>query len=470
MTVDYTGDLSQFVSTSIQKYVLGSHTLRVDCIAARLDPPAQLFEEPSTSQQLDRLVLISKVGSSPLIVFGMKVSEFVVCETGSDSARSVHAYIEKIDSTGFFDHSLARSEASAGQDFYSISRSTLFGYIQHLYDRYKSQAPEIWVHTFARSMPEYLFPDSKLNPGKYRASNPGAGLVRWWKSTLDQAMAKMDPQPISEAFWLVPGEGEALARRFFEAPGCVLKWNWGLPWPAHGSAAVLVPRFPDDPKGRIIADSLSTAAKPSGKPTLTVKSLVNMLECSGESSNQTTCYFVVRMQAAHNADEPSCGMDRSREGCTDSNLCDHKAFEAITKELGSGCYSSQQNAVQSSDRLIKLFRETPGTTCSHIRIENVPKAKGLDETAVNSSTAPATTITSLQGLIKKKSKTAPNTVVTSSIPDGSATSSIASTSVVESRSNDIQSLVKRKQRPPMQTNPDSEPAKRMKPGAGNDCE
>lgn len=107
-----------------------------------------------------------------------------------------------------------------------------------------SPRPRVRVCLFAKSLPEYLFLGSKCNPAKHIL--PGADLVKWWLRVLDDL--KLEDV---RARLRIPGLDDAnLVARYF--PPCA-HWDWQSGDIFEAALAVnAIPRFPDDPKHRLL--------------------------------------------------------------------------------------------------------------------------------------------------------------------------------------------------------------------------
>ncbi|KAF9358759.1 hypothetical protein BGX26_000971 [Mortierella sp. AD094] len=131
------------------------------------------------------------------------------------------------------------------------------------------------LYIFARAQPQYLFARSAKNSGKHVLDD--RGLVRWWKnmvSSVYSASASSESSPDQEGqrehhkpklhgWWHIPGiETERGALRIIQSPHASSTssssesvFNWAYGYPDKGSkdmANAIIPRFPDDPKSRLM--------------------------------------------------------------------------------------------------------------------------------------------------------------------------------------------------------------------------
>ncbi|KAF9999607.1 hypothetical protein BGZ80_009206 [Entomortierella chlamydospora] len=137
------------------------------------------------------------------------------------------------------------------------------------------RAKKTSLYIFARAQPQYLFARSAKNSGKHVLDD--RGLVRWWKnmvssvystsaspeSSSDQGGQRVHNKSKLHGWWHIPGiETERGALRIIQSPHAsstisspesVFNWTYG--YPDKGSkemANAIIPRFPDDPKSRLM--------------------------------------------------------------------------------------------------------------------------------------------------------------------------------------------------------------------------
>ncbi|KAJ1925580.1 hypothetical protein IWQ60_004481 [Tieghemiomyces parasiticus] len=231
-----------------------------------------------------RLLLVSQSQGSvtpsalrgPVMVAGLMAYEYrpPAKVAGVADQRPVLVYIEKVDSSGLWRRPSDRASTASGSGDQSRSaalRSPLAAllrvYVELCLAEY-GRRRSVEFHVCARPQPEYLFAKSKANPAK-RILNDQQ-LVRWWHRVLTTVAEKTAGAEVSRlsANWLVPGLSAAEARLLLGSSSQVpnsgtsatstdaatpgLAWTYG---PSHSlttRATEVIPRFPDDPKTRLL--------------------------------------------------------------------------------------------------------------------------------------------------------------------------------------------------------------------------
>ncbi|KAH7101603.1 histone acetylation protein-domain-containing protein [Auriculariales sp. MPI-PUGE-AT-0066] len=203
--------------------------------------------------------------------------------------RTALLYVSKVDSTG-----QARTDAPAPTRTF-VSAFVRFFADPHTRPRWcadPSDPGSLFVHVFARSQNQYIFPNSSQYSGKRVLSD--FGLCKWWRATLSAAITEPQPAPQSrstpptteaEAQPTVASSNSLLAAYYLvvglphsDTLGAIgpapalgtsnIGWTYGhpyndesLPFPARGTApgvAGLIPWFEDDAKSRMIDDLAGT--------------------------------------------------------------------------------------------------------------------------------------------------------------------------------------------------------------------
>ncbi|KAI7895832.1 H3 K56 histone acetylation protein RTT109 [Mucor mucedo] len=125
------------------------------------------------------------------------------------------------------------------------------------------------IYVFARAQPQYLFAESADNQAKAVLSD--RDLVSWWLHVLNKVPEK------SSGWWSVPGlddESSALieigARKRSWKASDHINWKYGTSYDPHSKADLVIPRFEDDAKSRLLKSSVT-------EENLSVKDFWNLL-------------------------------------------------------------------------------------------------------------------------------------------------------------------------------------------------
>ncbi|KAF8526701.1 histone acetylation protein-domain-containing protein [Gautieria morchelliformis] len=297
-------------------------------------PPHSLFRyaSPRPKCQLqDILILLSEEAvpveeahDSPRTF----VSAIQACVYTFPTSDSTILYISKVDGTGqgIFP-SPTSSLLRAFGVFYASPRSPVY------------TAPtthHLWIHLFARSQRQYLFPNSADNPNKKPLGD--VALCKWWKKNLSHvAKAVEDTNDVKitgspRLYYLLPGQSEQEASYLLrEAQPSPVGWIYShpydtqaeleLPFPSdpridfsspegHGTRplASLIPYFEDDPKSRFLDELAATSEEHAvAVPVPTPKRKRQKTGEGGESgrSTLTDTRLVTEDRRIEEADEPS---------------------------------------------------------------------------------------------------------------------------------------------------------------------
>jgi regulator of Ty1 transposition protein 109 len=215
----------------------------------------------------DILILLSeqKSASEPhIFVTAIEAALYIIPTT--DSAL---LYVAKVDSTG---------QALAPSPTGPLVRAFLTHYANP--STRPLNVKTLWIHIFARSQTQYLFPNSADFEGKRVLSD--IRLCGWWKRRLEEVamdMKKHDEPYVSSPLtihlsYLLPGMEEIEATRATQSSAnsspSTVSWEYGQPFsseslpspcPAPKGKAHLghfIPYFEDDPKSRFLDDIAST--------------------------------------------------------------------------------------------------------------------------------------------------------------------------------------------------------------------
>ncbi|CAG7850825.1 SubName: Full=Uncharacterized protein {ECO:0000313/EMBL:CCA71765.1} [Serendipita indica DSM 11827] len=197
------------------------------------------------------------------------------------ATHSVIIYVSKVDSTGQGRKpSPTRTLVVAFLEY--VTRKWFGTYTTSAQDgRPHLSAWSTWVHLFARSQNQYLFPASIEYPGKRLL--PDIALVKWWKGVVDDfAVAITSPHPSTRRkevskYVIVPGLTPLEISHALKIPLSNLTpsdWSIGHPYSKQDirfplgvrppcSISQLIPYFPDDPKARLIDEIANSTSKAS---------------------------------------------------------------------------------------------------------------------------------------------------------------------------------------------------------------
>lgn len=101
------------------------------------------------------------------------------------ATNSTILYVSKVDGTGQGAYPSPTSTlVKAFLEFYASPKSPL-------YPKYSTH--RLWIHIFARSQRQYLFPNSADHPGKKPLGD--VALCKWWKRTLTQIAVAASSTP-----------------------------------------------------------------------------------------------------------------------------------------------------------------------------------------------------------------------------------------------------------------------------------
>ncbi len=207
------------------------------------------------------------------------------------STATTLIYISKADSTGY-----TSTTATTRQP--PFTKTLLKSFISYHVSASTAPTPRVFVHLFARSQNQYLFPNS-VEGGAKRVVG-GAKLCAWWKSVFEEVAAKMKEKEVDESTsspsqqnvtsditkkpaelylsYILPSYDVSEARGLVGRPKKDLppgvEWQYlppfhpTIPSPLNPepsmstqtlSIATLIPTFSDDPKARFITEILDEA-------------------------------------------------------------------------------------------------------------------------------------------------------------------------------------------------------------------
>lgn len=234
--------------------------------AASLFPYAPRIDQDQIHIQ-DILILVSESSNSsdePVFVSALQAVLYIFPTTSS-----LIVYIEKVDST-------AQGKRP------SPTRTIILAFVQHLCTAWFKHW-HMWLHLFARSQNQYLFPASIEFEGKKILSD--IGLIKWWKSVLDLTFPLCldnDQTQKGRKYVSIPGSSPAETAYSLKIAASDSDWTIGNPYseqnitfPAgvdnSSSISRLIPYFPDDPKARLLDEIANTTSKGSATLSPTPK-------------------------------------------------------------------------------------------------------------------------------------------------------------------------------------------------------
>ncbi|EEP78989.1 predicted protein [Uncinocarpus reesii 1704] len=246
-----------------------------------------------------------------LLVFSIEVLVYT-------TARLTTVFVSKADSTGYL-HLL-------NQPTKSLTRTVFTVFISNILRECQRPGIRLVLSLFARAQNQYLFPGSIENAHKHVLDD--RGLIKWWGRVFDAILRGFGPENQSTniaekqgssgteventtatAYLIVPGCDKYETRAFFP-PSAKLdpqgKPRWLNSYPLHqicptpdAPPRCLVPRFPDDPKGRFL-DELDdeifgqNAKPPKGKVLKWVNEMMDETEKSSHSRPTTGQWLSVK--------------------------------------------------------------------------------------------------------------------------------------------------------------------------------
>lgn len=254
-----------------------------------------------------RLILVSTEKTGFLC--GLETYEYVLSKQEEEDQHIV--YISKVDTT-------TTLKAYSG-----LTARVVQSYISSL----PSQTS---VFVFARAQPQYLFAKSAENKDKKVMSD--RELVSWWLYILNKVPVKCS------GWWSVPGiddESCALievgARRRGWKSSDNIKWSYGISYEPNAKANLVIPRFDDDAKSRLL--------KSMSEEDLTVTDFWNLIAFGEEcGSGKIAGFFELRLQ------ETSAGSTQIDECQLNS-----KDFTLFWNKFMSLDFSNDKAMIQSTN-------------------------------------------------------------------------------------------------------------------------
>lgn len=263
---DLAGVLAEVLPEDVQVNVRHISTPPIQCEAIFSAPPG---EDPETTFCENHFLAVSinrnKKLEEELLVFGVEVLVYT-------TDRLTTLFVSKADSTGYL-HLLEIPPRS------SLLRLISTTFLSYLVRARQRPGVRLVVSLFARAQNQYLFPSSGENSGKHVLDD--RGLIKWWCRVFDpilreyEAESQAPSRNLSDqavesrrtsatAYLIVPGCDRFETRAFFpntvrSDDKCRPRWINSYPLrqickTPGAPPRCLVPRFPDDPKARFLAD------------------------------------------------------------------------------------------------------------------------------------------------------------------------------------------------------------------------
>lgn len=264
--------------------------LTVRHISSKPTPCAALFaappgEQPEATSSTNHFLSVSIHKDDPangpeIIVFGIEVPIYT-------TAHLTTIFVSKADSTGYL-HLLQQQQRKPQQTLkVSLLRLISSTFLSFLVRTHQRPGVRLVLSLFARAQNQYLFPGSIHNPHKHVLDD--RGLIRWWCRVADPLLREYEPESAARdkglldramesskgsatAFLIVPGCDRFETRGFYPPAATAAARNgdgsnerdrprWVNSYPVRqlcdnpdAPPRCLIPRLPDDPKTRFLAD------------------------------------------------------------------------------------------------------------------------------------------------------------------------------------------------------------------------
>lgn len=235
------------------------------------------------------------------------------------------------------------------------------------------------VFVFARAQPQYLFAESSKNKSKKVMND--RELVSWWLYVLNKIPVK------STGWWSVPGvddESSGLIEIGSRKRGWKssenIQWNYGVSYRPDAKANLVIPRFDDDAKSRLL--------KSMSDEDLLVSDFWNLIAFGEEcGSGKIAGFFELRLQ-----EETGSKMEESK--------LKNKDFTKFWNKFMSLDFSSDEAIIQSTD-IAKNDIKAIFPTLEPVRVTTM--VSSLETNNMNTDKRPAVNMLS-SSFIKRKKK------------------------------------------------------------------
>lgn len=266
----------------VKLFVRHLATKPTPCDAVFAAPPSNP-PEPTTCENHFLTVSIelpeeekTEGSNGELFIFAVEVLVY-------STARLTTVFVSKADSTGY---TYQLKLPPTGRSLLKSVSTSFLSYVVQICQR---SGTRLVLSLFARAQSQYIFPGSVENPHKHVLDD--RALIKWWCRAVDPILRRNESEshgqdkslidasngrePISKheeetkntsatAYLIVPGCDRLETRNFFppttrsDPPDCL---RWLNSYPLHQICSspdapprCLIPRFPDDPKARFLAD------------------------------------------------------------------------------------------------------------------------------------------------------------------------------------------------------------------------
>jgi hypothetical protein len=312
-----------------------------------------------------RLILISTEAEGFLC--GLESYEYVLSKKENDSKDRHIVYISKVDTT------------TTMKKYQGLMARVIQSYIASL-PAYSS------VFVFARAQPQYLFAKSAENKSKSILND--RDLVSWWLSVLNKVPVKC------KGWWSVPGIDDTAsalievgARKRGWKASEKIQWSYGTSYPQDADPSLVIPRFDDDAKSRLLKNIDS-------EDKTTVADFWNLLAFGEEcGSGKVTGFFELRLQ------EPESNKDKSIERSDIKS----REFTVFWNKFMSLDFHNEESIKRSTGKAIKDMEDVLTALKSFtVKTSATPVNKSIEENANSSADKrPAVNMLS-SGFIKRK--------------------------------------------------------------------
>jgi regulator of Ty1 transposition protein 109 len=212
-------------------------------------PPRQQEEEKTTRESHFLAVSSPQDGDrKEILLYAIEIYIFI-----TESLTTI--FVAKADSSGFL------SRLKPAKTSSSVVAAITTTFVEFLLEPHLENS-RVVLSLFARSQNQYLFPGSSENSTKHILDD--RQLIRWWCRVLDSSLRQRRKGTNAAAHLIVPGCDKFETKAFFpsssraDAPD---EQKWEPSYPVELMVADpslpprhLIPRLPDDPKGRWLID------------------------------------------------------------------------------------------------------------------------------------------------------------------------------------------------------------------------
>ncbi|KAI9486025.1 MAG: H3 K56 histone acetylation protein RTT109 [Benjaminiella poitrasii] len=318
-----------------------------------------------------RLILVASEQEG--FLSGLETYEYVLDKKGSEDNVKNIVYISKVDTT------------TTLKKYQGLTARVVQSYIASL-------PSSTSVFVFARAQSQYLFAKSAENKSKSTLSD--RDLVSWWLSVLNRISVDC------EGWWSVPGIDDVTsalietgARKRGWKSSENISWHYGTSYTEDDDADLVIPRFDDDAKSRL----LKSIDQDSGEEKLSVTDFWNLLAFGEEcGSGKITGFFELRLQKQDKQQEEKI-KERSDIKNADFTLFWNKLMSLDFHDEES-ILNSTKTALQS---LHSIFPNFKSFTVKATTTTTTSKEKSISGVNTNVDKRPAVNMLS-SGFIKRK--------------------------------------------------------------------